>query len=73
MSMTRFFVSITLLLAYLLPANADTESDFYSGKTVTIIIGSPPGGAYDLYARGIAHFLPNHLPGRPAVIVRNMP
>ena len=73
MSITRSVVSMTLLLMSNMTANADPVTDFYSGKTVTIIIGSPPGGAYDLYARAIAHFLPNYMPGKPTVIVQNMP
>jgi tripartite-type tricarboxylate transporter receptor subunit TctC len=32
-------------------------TDFYRGKTVRILVGSPPGGGYDLYARLIAPYL----------------
>jgi len=40
------------------PAAASTEAvGFYRGKTVRILVGSPPGGGYDLYARLIAPFL----------------
>jgi tripartite-type tricarboxylate transporter receptor subunit TctC len=47
--------------------------DFYKGKTVTIVVGFSPGGGYDLYARALARFIPDHIPGHPAVIVQNMP
>ena len=43
------------------------------GQTVTIIVGSSAGGGYDLYGRLIARFLGRHMPGNPAVAVRNMP
>src|SRR5262245_66559352 len=36
---------------------ASQAADFYRGKTVRILIGSPPGGGYDLYARLIAPYL----------------
>ncbi len=43
------------------------------GKSVTMIIGSAPGGGTDLSGRLIANFLAAHLPGTPNVIVRNVP
>src|SRR6202023_1599309 len=30
---------------------AETAAEFYRGKTVRILVGSPPGGGYDVYAR----------------------
>ena len=30
---------------------AGAAAEFYKGKTVRILVGSPPGGGYDLYAR----------------------
>ena len=54
-------------------ARADAISDFYEGKTFTIVIGYPPGGAYDLYARTIARHLGKHVPGRPSVTIQNLP
>ncbi|MBP1845851.1 tripartite-type tricarboxylate transporter receptor subunit TctC [Rhizobium petrolearium] len=54
-------------------AQADAVSDFYSGKTVTILIGHPPGGSYDLYAQLLAQHFGKHIPGNPTVIVQGMP
>src|SRR5580765_5328554 len=45
----------------------------FAGKTVTIIVGYKPGGGYDATARLLARYLPKHLPGKPTVIVQNMP
>jgi hypothetical protein len=53
------------------PAHAQT--DFYAGKTLRIIVGASAGGGYDLYARALAPFISAHLPGKPNVIVQNMP
>jgi tripartite-type tricarboxylate transporter receptor subunit TctC len=40
---------------------------------VTVYVGFGPGGGYDLYGRVLARHLGKHLPGRPAVVVSNMP
>jgi tripartite-type tricarboxylate transporter receptor subunit TctC len=55
------------------PAGAADESDFYRGKTITIIIPIGPGGAYDAYARLVSRHLGRYIPGNPAIIARNMP
>ena len=45
--------SATLLASLAAPrrAGAETAAEFYRGKTVRILVGSPPGGGYDIYAR----------------------
>jgi len=53
--------------------DATAQSGFYAGKTVRIVVGSSAGGGYDTYARAIAPFLGEHLPGKPTVVVQNMP
>jgi tripartite-type tricarboxylate transporter receptor subunit TctC len=68
---------IALLVACLFAAApADAQSDveaFYRGRTVEVVIGTVPGGGYDLYGRLLARWLGRHIPGNPAVIVKNMP
>jgi tripartite-type tricarboxylate transporter receptor subunit TctC len=54
------------------PAHAQAVAEFYKGKTVTLIISSAAGGGYDTLARTIANHLGKHIPGSPAVIIRNM-
>ncbi|HWG04499.1 MAG TPA: tripartite tricarboxylate transporter substrate-binding protein, partial [Beijerinckiaceae bacterium] len=51
----------------------DAVAQFYRGKTVTLTVGLPAGGSYDLYARLLARYLGKYLPGEPSVIVSNMP
>jgi tripartite-type tricarboxylate transporter receptor subunit TctC len=60
------------LAAALLPLAAAAQPNF-AGKTVTVLVGYKPGGGYDATARMLARHLPNHLPGKPTVIVQNMP
>lgn len=54
-------------------AQADAIEDIYKGQTVTILIGHPPGGSYDLYAQLAAAHLGAFIPGQPTVIVQHMP
>ncbi len=51
----------------------DAVAFFYRGRTVSLIVGSSPGGGYDLYGRLVARFLGRHIPGNPALVVQNMP
>jgi tripartite-type tricarboxylate transporter receptor subunit TctC len=60
-------------LTYSLPAPIARADDYYSGRQITFIVGTGAGGGNDLYARVLAQFLPSHIPGRPAIIVQNMP
>lgn len=53
-------------------ANAAAANDFYKDKTIDFIVGGNAGGGYDVYARAIARHLPRHIPGAPAIVVKNM-
>ena len=55
------------------PASADSVADFYKDKNVTIVIGFSPGGGADAFARFLARHFGKHVPGKPNVIVQNMP
>lgn len=46
---------------------------FYEGKTIRMIAGFAPGGTIDLRARLFARHLPKWIPGKPLIIVQNMP
>ena len=36
-----------------------------------MVVGTGPGGGYDLFARAVARRIGNHIPGNPTVIVQN--
>jgi tripartite-type tricarboxylate transporter receptor subunit TctC len=50
-------------------AQAQTPEAFYKGKTVSLVMGTGPGGSYDLYGRLIATHIAKHIPGQPNIIV----
>jgi tripartite-type tricarboxylate transporter receptor subunit TctC len=62
-----------LLLASVLPACAEDVASFYRGKQIRFIVGSAPGGTYDLLARIVARHIGAHIPGGPTIIVQNQP
>jgi tripartite-type tricarboxylate transporter receptor subunit TctC len=49
------------------------DSDFYAGKTLTIIAGLPPGGGVDGEMRVLAQHFSKYIPGHPTILARNMP
>jgi tripartite-type tricarboxylate transporter receptor subunit TctC len=55
------------------PVAAQTPEEFYKGKTITIVLGHPPGGSYDLYARLAADHMRRFIPGNPNIIVQHRP
>src|SRR5207302_3541475 len=61
-------------MALLAPAaaSADPISDFYHNKTINLFVSFPPGGGYDIYARVLLPYYSRHIPGNPAIVVKNM-
>jgi tripartite-type tricarboxylate transporter receptor subunit TctC len=53
------------------PASAQTN--FYEGKTVSLIVANAAGGGYDASARALARHMKKYIPGVANVIVKNMP
>ncbi len=63
----------SLLFVLLMSPVKLLAAPFYSGKTVRIICGSLPGGGTDRYSRLLAKYLPKYIPGKPTIIVENVP
>ena len=77
---TRLPVS-SMALAAAIAAAATTSvlvapaaaTDFYAGKSIDLLIGAPPAGGYDIYARALARHYGQNIPGKPSIIAKNMP
>ena len=65
--------ALALLMPSLQPASAQSVADFYSGKSINVLIGTSPGGGYDLYARTLARYMGRYVPGNPKLLPQNMP
>jgi hypothetical protein len=55
------------------PSNAQEALSFYAGKTIKLIVGLPPGGGADSYARLVQRHLGRHIAGSPSILIQNMP
>jgi tripartite-type tricarboxylate transporter receptor subunit TctC len=68
--------SLALTLAFAaapIAAIAQTPEEFWRGKSIDYIVPTSPGGDYDLRSRLMSRHFPKHIPGNPAIVVRNMP
>src|SRR3712207_3336327 len=74
--LTRRTIAVAGLLPFAVlasPVAADPVREFYSGRTVEILVGAAAAGGYDLAARAVANHIGRHIPGEPNVIVKNVP
>jgi tripartite-type tricarboxylate transporter receptor subunit TctC len=55
------------------PCRADPVEDFYTGKIIKLVVSSQAGGGFDLFARRFASTFGANIPGKPTVIIMNMP
>jgi len=55
------------------PAWAQTPEQFYTGKNIDFVIGYPPGGSNDTWARLVTRHLGKYIPGNPTIVPKNTP
>src|SRR5438552_19171115 len=68
--MKNLFSALILLLVS--TANLRAQTQYYQGKTITFIVGSGAGTAYDMYARLLANHIGKHILGHHGVVSQNM-
>jgi tripartite-type tricarboxylate transporter receptor subunit TctC len=68
---TITFVGIFLFVVASAPSQAQVP--FYQGKTIQVVVGSPPGGLYDRWGRLLAQTMGKYIPGKPSLVAQNMP
>jgi tripartite-type tricarboxylate transporter receptor subunit TctC len=57
-------------LLWLFPAHGLSQSNFYEGKTITLIATTSAGGTGDLRVKAMLPFLKKHIPGNPTVVIQ---
>jgi tripartite-type tricarboxylate transporter receptor subunit TctC len=64
-----------VLAAVLFPAAAaaDPVADFYKGRQINWILSAGAGGGYSSYANVFAPYFTSHIPGKPHIVIQNMP
>jgi tripartite-type tricarboxylate transporter receptor subunit TctC len=73
MSVRHLGCVLAAISALMVPAAAQTPEQFYKGKTIDLVIGYPPAGSNDFYARLLARHLGKHIPGHPTIVPQNKP
>src|SRR5688572_23718541 len=73
MKHTRTQTVLTLFAWVIFSAgSAWGQANFYEGKTLTVMIGAK-SGSLEIASQVVAHHLGKYIPGKPAVIVQQMP
>lgn len=71
-AMKRVVLAVVTAMMIACPAAAQ-EAVSFEGKSLSILVGAEAGGGTDVFARIILPFIADRLPGKPAIVVRNMP
>ncbi len=66
-------LAVGVTLANAGTVSAQTPEEFYTGKTVTIVVSAAAGTASDSVARMFVDTLAKHFPGKPDMVVVNRP
>lgn len=69
----RPLIAMIIIFAVLYNQEARAAAPYYEGKVMTIMVGFSPGGGYDRLSRLLAKHLPRFIPGKPVVLVQNVP
>jgi tripartite-type tricarboxylate transporter receptor subunit TctC len=68
------FVAAGVILLGQSVGNAETVEEFYRGKTITMYVGTGPGGgAVSGYPMALAQVIKKYIPGNPNLVVAHMP
>ncbi|MBI4522623.1 MAG: hypothetical protein HY695_02290 [Deltaproteobacteria bacterium] len=60
-----------LLNGWFIPVHG--QEAFFKNKTSRIVVATTAGGGFDVYSRTIARHMAKYIPGKPTIIVENMP
>ena len=70
---TKFTVLALISLAIVLTSNPAPAAPYFEGKSITLVVGTQPGGRRDRITRTTAKFLSRYIPGNPTILVQNIP
>jgi tripartite-type tricarboxylate transporter receptor subunit TctC len=72
-TLNKAALAIGAALAVTAPAHAQTVEQFYTGKTINVIVPFSAGGIYDTTGRLVGRHMGQFIPGKPNIIVQNQP
>ncbi|HEU4342162.1 MAG TPA: hypothetical protein VFU31_11375 [Candidatus Binatia bacterium] len=68
---------VATLAGFLLLATFSTsvtaQPHFYQGKTISVVLGTAPGGSSDMMFKSALPYLKKYIPGEPAIVPEYMP
>ena len=70
---TAALAALAAFTAPQLASAQDAVADFYRGRTITLVTPDAAGSGYDAYGRLVGRFIGENIPGKPNVIVQNVP
>lgn len=66
LALALFLILVTRLPLY-------SQSSFYQGKTITVIVSSDAGGTVDMRVKALIPVLRKYIPGNPIIVTEYMP
>src|SRR3954466_16235860 len=71
-SMSAIFRAGLIAAVLLAPAVA-SAAEAFAGKNIDLLIGAPPGGGYEPYARTLARHVGRHTPAMRTIVANKLP
>ena len=65
-------ICLFVLFSFISPGSP-LAAPYYEGKKITMVVGFGVGGGYDRVSRVIAKHLPKYIPGKPVILIENVP
>jgi tripartite-type tricarboxylate transporter receptor subunit TctC len=66
-------IASVLTLSLFFCSHAGAATPLYEDKTIRLVVGFSAGGISDLWARALGRAMSNYIPGKPAIVIQNMP
>ena len=67
------FLAALFIEVSFLPGDLLAQTPFYQGKTITLVLGTAPGGSSDMMVKAALPYLKKNIPGEPAIVPEYMP
>ncbi len=68
-----FLTGLVMVLGPVITPDSIHAEPYFKGKTITVVLGTAPGGRRDRISRTTAKFLAKYIPGNPTILVQNIP
>ena len=70
MKKMKVLAAVSFLGLFIGAPHGLAQTNFYQGKPIAIIVGTVPGGLYDLWGRLLGRIMGKYIPGNPTMMVQ---